>query len=262
LFEQLDPAGTAINGATNYWTQFGSILWGLEDYRALIRLVRKSKTFPNVNQQAILVYEMAANAGLGRIDDLIPLVDGLLFERPDLWGWLNWIFAVLQQQGYEDDAILIGERMLEHLKNRPEEEKRTISYRIKLANTYYRLQEYDQARQIWLPLHAEYPIPVSNRELWYGAYLGTIAARENDLVKVREIIQWLNELEAPELSPHEIPYALACIYALLGEPDQAVHYLRESHHKGRMLWNSLWDPDLVPLRKYHPYREFMGLNRN
>lgn len=261
LFDQLDPNDPAVGDAVYYWGQMGDILWIWEDFRGLLKLVRKAKRYSTHTPLALLDEEMAAYAGLGRIDDLLPLVERQMHERPAQWFQLDFIISTLRHQGFEDEALLVAERMLQFHEQRPVEDKNSDGYRSRLANIYYRLHRYDEARQIWSQLHSDHPIPETNSQLWYGVYLGTIAARENNRERAEVTIDWLKELEAPELYPFSTPYALACVHSLLGENEQAVHYLRESYYAGRILYQTTWDTDLIPLRSYKPYRELMGFDQ-
>jgi tetratricopeptide (TPR) repeat protein len=186
------------------------------------RLARKY--YPD--RHAPLGLEIRALAATGKIGEVSRLIEESRRLPPESGADLrSYLFAAgreLRIHGYRKESLEFMERAIQWLKDRPDSERKAVTYRSNMANCLYWAERWEEAKADYEALAKEFP-----ENLGYRSSLGISAARMGNREEAQRISDELGKVEQPYLYGL-IPYYQARIAALLGEKDKAVKLLQES----------------------------------
>jgi len=197
-----------------------------------------------------LAAEARALAGLGRLDEVNRVIEESL-AIPSVLESPGYVMAQtvseLLAHGHTAAARALAQRAVAWHERRSPEVRRTEDARVELARALYLAERWDDAQAAYSALLADRPDSV-----YYRAAVGLAAARRGDAIRARAISNELANLPSTQWG---FPAAWrARIAALLGEPAEAVAFLRDAIASGMPITVILHsDPDLAPLLQYEPY---------
>jgi tetratricopeptide (TPR) repeat protein len=258
----LDPEGIWIKEWPYYWSIMTEAYHMLGRFRAELKQARRGRRqFPEVI--FLLDSESRALAALGKIEEIIRLVDQSLNMKPD-WnyrsGWLivsdpGWLMIHAGQElrvhGFKKESLRLFDRAVQWIQARPDEEKAKTDCREAMAYAYYGDEKWPESRILYEGLLKGDP-----ENLYYLRMCGVLAARRGEREEALRIAKQLEEIKKPYLWGFPT-YHRACIASLLGEKETAVRLLREAISQGTVYWRLYEDMDLDPLRDYPPFKELI-----
>jgi tRNA A-37 threonylcarbamoyl transferase component Bud32/tetratricopeptide (TPR) repeat protein len=248
IYSDLDPQRGDMRGWYRYWRDLARAHHRVGDYRAELRVGRRTRElFPG--EPGALRAEIRALAALGRTRQLDALLERHLDGKPAAPALLRLAGLELLAHGY----TAAGEALLRRSLDRPlAGPSGDATARLFLAQGRSLMGELDDAERLLRPLANELPGSVDVQ----GA-LGTLAARRDHAAEAAAISNWLASLERPYLHGRNT-YWRARIAALLGDRDEAVQLLRQAIEEGLDGLDLIHlEPDLAPLAEYAPFREFI-----
>jgi DNA-binding SARP family transcriptional activator/TolB-like protein len=251
----LGPERGELRGWRPYWRELTVAHHMLGSHRQELRDARRAREqYPDY--ASVALFEARALAALGRVEEL----DRRIAERmtsahgntPSAGALMSAAAAELRAHGHREPAAELNRRALTWYEQRPEEEQKSAAHRLALGRALYAAERWIEAEALYRRLAEEQPA-----EIDVQGYLGTLAARRGDRVEAERIAGWLQEVRQPYLLGNNT-YWRACIAALLGEHEQAVHLLRDAIGQGVPFSLDFHvDIDLDPLRGYPSFRELM-----
>jgi len=250
-----DPGRRGPRDFVQFWDTDTQALHMLGEHRREVRDAREGRSrFPDGIQP--LWYEIRALAALGRIEELNRLLDESLHLRwvPGLTPGLIMVQAAeeFEVHGFPEEADEVLSRFPRWYDSLDPEQRMRPDVRVQLGRAHYLAGRLDAARAVFSEIRSaapENPIPLR--------YLGTIAARAGDRETALARSRELADLDGDYLFGQQT-LGRAAIAARLGENQEALALLRRSVSEGVMFGTRLHaDPDLVLLRDYGPYQEFM-----
>jgi TolB-like protein/tetratricopeptide (TPR) repeat protein len=122
-----------------------------------------------------------------------------------------------------------------------------------MSKAYYMANKFDKSANI-----AQHALANNNTDWEMLSRLGCSFTRMGLLSKAHEIISRIESIKTPFVRG-ENSYALAEIYAALGEKEKAVEYMKKAFKEGRAIPFGLYeeDADFIPLHGYTSYEEFI-----
>lgn len=226
----------------------------LGEHQEELKVLRRAREiFPD----AVLLRdeEIAAYAGLGRVDEVQRVLDECMSMSDEIWiqcAVLGQAVLELRAHGQQQEASKLMGRALTLYQDLQDEAEPSEYDRYATADMLYSVGLYDEAQDLFEKLSADHP-----DEMDYQGYLGCLAARRGEREEALRVSEEMGRLDRPFMFGSNT-YWRACIASLLGERERAVEFLREAIAQGDrygMLQHS--DPDLDPLRDYPPFQEFM-----
>ncbi len=250
-----DPTRDAIRQWTPYWnvvTQAHHMLGNHE--RELEEAQRGRRQIPD--RLETVWYEVRARAAMGTFTELNRLLEESLRMRwsptinPGLV--MYWASAELLTHGHSDLAETVFRRLEAWLGSLEEQLSDRRDFRTLAAQLAYARGEYDAAREVFQELLSREPgDPLCLR------YLGAIAARLGNRTEAVEYYEALGAMDRPYLFGGNTR-GQAVIAALLGNHEEAVSLLQRSVAEGLTFGTHLLsDPDLLSLKDYPPFQEFL-----
>ena len=122
-----------------------------------------------------------------------------------------------------------------------------------VSKAYYMANKFEKSANI-----AQEALGNNNTDWEMLSRLGCSYARMGSSPKAREIISRIESIKTSYVRG-ENSYALAEIYAALGEKEKAVEYMKKAFNEGRAIPFGLYeeDADFIPLHGYTSYEEFI-----
>jgi tetratricopeptide (TPR) repeat protein len=251
LLDALDPDTPMLERVAAYWIYLTLALHTLEDHdRELIEARRGRARHPE--RGLMLALEIRAQAALGNVQEVTDLVEEAILKGAVPPEVFRIAARQLRVHGHLDASLAIGERGLAYLRNHPAQDTSSRSYRFNHLRALYLLERWDEARVIAEELAREWPLNVD-----YLGFEGTLAARMGERAEALRISEELASLDRPYLLGSNTLWR-ARVSAVLGEQEQAVSLLRQSHDEG--MWLSIpfrENMDLESLRGYPPFEELI-----
>lgn len=227
----------------------------LGDHRRELRDARRGRE-QHPDRLPAFRYEARALAALGRVDEVRMLLDELLGLQPSAsWGH-GFEAAVagleLRAHGHANAAREALHLALERLRVHSPDESARVNHRYNVGQTLYWLEQWEEARDVFLQLDAENPNSVD-----YTGYIGVVAARLGNIDDASRISDELAALDRPFLWGSHTRWR-ARIAAVLGDSAQAVELLRRAFNEGSMYDLELHrNVDFESLRNYAPFQELI-----
>jgi DNA-binding SARP family transcriptional activator len=250
-----DPSRRGPRDLVQFWDTDTQARHILGEHRRELREAREGRSrFPDDIRP--LWYEIRALAALGRLEDLNRLLDESLHLRwvPGLNPGLILVQAAeeLRVHGFPEEADAVLSRFPSWYDSLDPEQRMRPEVRVPLGRAHYLAGRLDSARGVFSEIRSAAPgNPLPLR------YLGTIAARDGDRETALARSRELADLDGDYLFGQQT-LGRAAIAARLGEKQEALALLRRSVSEGVMFGARLHaDPDLMVLRDYPPYQEFM-----
>jgi len=199
--------------------------------------------------------EARALAALGKTNEVKKVIEECLREE-STGGTPGDVMLEAAKELYahrdKDASREVFARAIEWYRSRPEDEKKTESYQLSLANALYPARQWEETGKIFEALAADHPDNID-----YQGYLGALAARRGDRSQAMKISEELAKIDRRFLFGNHT-YWRVCIAALLGEKERAVALLEESFSQGRRYDVDLHrDIDLESLWDYPPFMEIL-----
>lgn len=242
-FAMIDPNSTAMQQPA-YW--YNQKCWPhiiLEDYQGLLENIYTAREV--LGQPNVWDYrETHALAALGRLDEILPIIQARHDAGAD--GWSQFIWAAVQQKKLKhySDFNELTNWYEGYLESRPEEEKATRPHRYHLTLLLIMTDRFEEAYPIAKALNTEVP-------LLYNSTLGIVAARIGDREEAQYQLKRIEERYDEKYQKDAIYRSQANILAHLGEHDEAIRLLgeavklrsiwREIYTSGAFLHEPLWD---------------------
>ena len=203
-----------------------------------------------------MAYEGRALAALGRVDDLMSLVDEIVVasEQPGLTP-PDALLALAQEaraHGHREASLAIAARGLAWLDAQPHALRTSVAGRVRRGDFLYLHGDWEQARTTFAALAAD-----SMDVVEALGYQGTTAAHLGDGDRARAFAERLAALPSARSSPDATAWR-ARIAAVLGQRDEAVRLLRQAFTEG--LGYGIWlhcDPDFESLHGFTPFDEVL-----
>lgn len=122
-----------------------------------------------------------------------------------------------------------------------------------LASAYYFSEQYDKA----LPFYRDF-LNQSHSNPFFLRRTACCYAKLGQEQNALNIIKQLREMETPQ-AYGQIKYTIALIYAMLGEKEKSVEYLKLADREGMPFLPPYFDGEfeLISLQGYPPYEEFV-----
>jgi DNA-binding SARP family transcriptional activator/tetratricopeptide (TPR) repeat protein len=250
-----DPTRTAVRQWTPYWRVVTTAYHMLGDHEKELEVARRGRRLIP-DRLETLMYEVRALAALGRISEVMQLLDeSLRIRSSPQWnpGLVMYRAATeLHTHHFLEAADTALTRLRAWLDDLDAETAGRRDLRLLGARALYLEDRLEPAREAFLDLVAEEPgDPTCLRNL------GAIAARIGDRRAAMEYDRALASLDRPYLFG-EHTFGRAVIAAILGEEEQALSLLQTSLSQGVYFGPGLLaDPDLALLGDYPPFVEFI-----
>jgi tetratricopeptide (TPR) repeat protein len=248
---RISPTSPARQKWYFYWTMLAASYHMLGNHRDELAVAREGRElFPH--SWVVRIAEVRALAALGRTEGILAVVE----DSESLPYTLDYTPAYLMrfaglelsESGNEEEASMFFERALQWYRSQSEADQETLKFSI--AWTLYRLQRWEEAREILEVLPPQSP----SRTVEVSGLLGRLAARRGDREAALEYQASLGDLSYFGNNRYE----QAAIAALLGEKETAVSLLRRSFQEGRAFGLTLHtDMDFFSLRDFGPFREWL-----
>jgi tetratricopeptide (TPR) repeat protein len=248
---QLDPERGELRGWFFYWRDLASAHHRLGEHREELRVARRARElFPDEGSAVLL--EVRALAALRRHRELNRLLaEAVHADRNSV--------VLLRAAGQEllaHGASAAGETQLRaamdlHRSQRADDPRLPFF----VANSHRLVGELDEAERLLGELTVAQPEVL---RMNVQGMLGGLAARRGDAGEAARISSWLAELDNPYLRGGNT-YFRARIASLLGEREEALRLLQQSHREGLLdFWLVIHtEPDFAFLRDYPPFQEFV-----
>jgi tetratricopeptide (TPR) repeat protein len=268
ILQTFDMTREWAQGWANYWNVVTAAHHLLGNHDRELELAGQGYQL-NPDRMLMLAWEVRALAGLGRWEEIKPLLARTGSIRgPDRMtaGTVMLIGAQeLQRHGYYDEAMACLNEALNWIASRALEDPGSAGLQAFRAQVLYQKGTLEQRggsegatatlRQAQLEFAAlarDAPENLSSL-----GHRGVIHARLGKAAEARELSDSLRALERPYLWGQNT-YWRARIAALLGERDEAVRLLWQSVGEGVSFGMSMHaDPDLEPLLDFPPFQEFI-----
>jgi TolB-like protein len=179
--------------------------------------------------------EIRALAALGRAEELTSRLTAMRAVDPS-----NSSFYVAARElwwhGYAKLAAEIGRVAVQWYREALQRSPSRAA-RIRLAQSLFELEQWDEARRLFMELDADFTQNAVTTDNWRGydvlpvGYLGIDAARRGDTTVAEAMIQRLESFSRPYLLGANIGWQ-ARIAARLGQCDRTVSFLQEALRKG------------------------------
>ena len=207
------------------------------------------------DQMALRGYEVRGLAALGRIEDLRQVVKESLELQPGGFsaGDVMWVAALeLRTHNHPAEAQELTEEALEWGQSRTPQEAASSQIRWMMAELYYLLGRWEEARKVYLELADQEP-----EELDSLGRLGAIAVHTGHTEEADSRFHELLALDRPFLFGRHLMNA-AHIAAVRGEQVRAVELIRDAVAQG-YAWEIYIhsEPDFEPLHDYPPFQELL-----
>jgi tRNA A-37 threonylcarbamoyl transferase component Bud32/TolB-like protein/tetratricopeptide (TPR) repeat protein len=237
------------------WQRQTEILHLLGQHERELQVARAARdTLPG--QLFGMMYEGRALAALGRVDDLMSLVDEVLdaAPQPGLTPGDALSELALESRAHRqpDTSLRIAERALAWLDEQPEALKASAAGRGLRGRLLYEHGDWERASAAFAALAAD-----SIDIVTAIGFQGTSAAHLGEVGRAQAFALQLAAL--PHARSHGAPAVWrAKIAAALGRRDEAVSLLHQAFREG--LAYGIWlhcDPDFLSLHGYGPFDELM-----
>jgi tetratricopeptide (TPR) repeat protein len=252
---KFDPYSPAVRGWFGYWVTVTSAHHMLGDHTAELREARRGRRqYPNLG--AMLSLEVRALGALGRVDELLNLVEeGITLPVQAGWSPASMMLEAareLSAHGQSATAMRIYDRVVRSYDTWFAPERTTERGRHSLGSALAYAGRLRESRSIFEALSSEFPDNVV-----YPGNLGVLAARLGERDDALRISEQLAETEQPYLRGANTAWR-ARIAAVLGERERAVSLLSAAFGEGTTFGTWLHtDPDLESLRDYRPFQALM-----
>jgi tetratricopeptide (TPR) repeat protein len=247
FFRMRDSAQTNLE---RWYDHSGRALHSLGRYEELLSHAREARqqgpTWPSA-----LFWEARALAALGRLEELEDvLASAHLSDSPTAPG--NALLEAGIQFWARGDTIAARElwqRTIDWVLAQGLEGEGALDRRILIANAYYHLGLYDQARE-----HLAILASASPENAGWAGMLARIAARQGDEDGAQAVAEELLTENRTWLKG-AYTYEAAKIYAVLGHRERALALIRQAMNSGSRPW---WDLKMSPrdfdsLRGHQPF---------
>jgi hypothetical protein len=147
----------------------------------------------------------------------------------------------------------VAQRLLSHLRNRPDGVASSPGHTLRLLQVHYTLEQWDAALALAQELVATAP---EGRDVL--GWLGVVYARTGRPAEARSVLDHLGNLGVP-YDWGRTPAWQARIQAVLGERERAMELLQQADENGWCFYriSRHIDMDFESLRGYPPFEEFM-----
>ena len=268
ILQTFDMTREWAQGWANYWNVVTAAHHLLGNHDRELELASQGYRL-NPDRMLMLAWEVRALAGLGRWEEIRPLLARAGSIRgPDRMttGTVMLMGAhELRRHGYDDEALACLDEALNWVSSRALENPGSEGLRAFRAQVLYhkgtleKKRESEEAaaalRQARLEFEALAEAAPEN--LSSLGHLGAVLAHLGNAAEARELSDSLRALDRPYLWGQHTLWR-ARIAALLGERDEAVRLLWQSVGEGTSFGMSMHaDPDLEPLLGYPPFEEFI-----
>lgn len=256
LLSLWDPDRLVVREWTPYWGTLTEAYHVLGRHEQELKAAREARRHVPGRLET-LSCEARALAALGRLEEL----DRVLAEAPghssrrpsvNVGSVLMGAAEELRAHGYADAARSTAARVRGWIESLPPEVRESDAVRRLGAQAWYFQGELELARGVFEDLGADHPTSVQDLR-----YLGTIAARTDDMALAHTYADSLSRLEGRYLFGRPT-LARAAIAAAAGDRKGALDLLRMAVAEGRPFGAALHaDPDLSALRDYPPFQTFL-----
>lgn len=238
--------------ANSYLGRYGDALEAVREVQGL---------FPEIaSLLAVRSLEIGVLAGLGRLEEIVAILDDVEGMEPDVGltrlspgQVFRHAAAALARAGYPEEARETAERAVGWYRTRDAE-----GYKSSIGLALLQAGRPEEALELFQQL-----VEQDSEVVSYRGYRGIALAQTGDTAGAEAEMSWLTEVV--ELRPRGFPtYLRAAILGHLGRKDEAARLLRQAIQEGRFYWYQqtgllLWtDPIFEPLWGYEPFERVVG----
>ncbi len=253
ILTSVDPQQGFLRNYPAYWSWLSTPLHMLGEYDRELDAARRGRQQFSDRHPPLWI-EMRALAAMGRVDEIVRVVDESAALRPEVNNSIGEFFRraawELRAHGYAKEADEMLERAIAWFGALPPDEAGHPTHRLYFAMALYGAERWAEAGELFSGLRVEQLDNVAHL-----GHLGVIAARQNDPEEASRISEQLAAIDRPYIRGQHTRWR-ACIAAGLGDRDEAVALLRTAFGQG--VAYELWihtDPALESLRDYPPFQE-------
>ena len=260
VLEPVDPERGFMRGFPYYYLMLAAAHHSLGDHEHELELAsRGNEQYPDLRS---LVYEVRALAALGRVEQLLEMLDqsfNIMAVSPSGWTPDHIMIAAaseLRAHGFDAGVGPALDRAIAWHEELPPDQAATADHRFGYALSLYESERWDEADALFKELSAEFPTSVT-----YRGYVGVTAARRGDVEAANEIDAQLLTIDGPYLQGFNT-YWRSRIAAVLGDRERAVSLLREALAAGQRQFGAsqYWIHavmDFESLVDYAPFQELV-----
>ena len=260
VLEPVDPERGFMRGFPYYYLMLAAAHHSLGDHEHELELAsRGNEQYPDLRS---LVYEVRALAALGRVEQLLDILDqsfNIMAVSPSGWTPDHIMIAAaseLRAHGFDAGVGPALDRAIAWHEELPPDQAAATDHRFGYALSLYESKRWDEADALFKELSAEFPTSVT-----YRGYVGVTAARRGDVEAANEIDAQLLTIDGPYLQGFNT-YWRSRIAAVLGDRERAVSLLREALAAGQRQFGAsqYWIHavmDFESLVDYPPFQELV-----
>ncbi len=251
--QRLNPEQASVREWPYLWTSLSEAEHLLGNLREELRVATRGRE-QHPARLSILDNEVRARAALGRVEEVMSLLDGS-DSLPDEAGFGRWdlmIAAALEfrAHGHDEAFRATVQRTLGWLDSRSAEEKARPERLFQLARTLYYAERWEEAMGLLRGLSADSPFAIAR---W--GWVGVTDARLGNATGAQRMNSLLAAIGQAQLYGEALAWR-ARIAAVSGRPAEATELLAQAIREG-LRWG-VWvhrDIDLESLREYEPFQE-------
>ena len=255
----LNPGRGAMRGWYPYWIYVCEAHHMLGNYEQELDAIHEAHSyFPDRFRVPQLSYEARALASLGRVDDVLQVLDQLI-AAPDvnenLWNLMLPVEMLIAFE-HTDAAKQALHRVIRWFQDQPPEDAATQDHRYRYGIALFNADSVIDAREVFDVLVEDHPNNADDR-----GFRGFIAASQGDTGQAHADLDWLANLHNTLTSAHDRAYNIvlrAWIHGALGNPELAVQHFRQAYASGypHRFWH--WSTtESAPLRGYPAFEELI-----
>jgi tRNA A-37 threonylcarbamoyl transferase component Bud32/tetratricopeptide (TPR) repeat protein len=247
----LDPDDMFVKDWLGYWNNLSLAYHLLGQHEQELKEARRSRQlFPE--RMRTIWYEVRAWTASGNIDEIDFAIEKSFSLPPQSMSPGSLMYRagrMLRAYGFREAAVYLLNRARDWYNNQPPDEKKTRSFRSRMASILYYLESWEESLEVYRELYEERPDSIS-----YLGYLGFLAARLGDRTEAQRISEELKNIDRPYLFGSNTVLR-AGIAALLGEKEQAMELIRDSLAQGQDYSILYWSMEFEGLEDYPPFIE-------
>jgi serine/threonine protein kinase/tetratricopeptide (TPR) repeat protein len=257
----MDPTRGPMSRWAHYWHHYASAYHLLADYQSELEIARRSLREFGGSRQQVVPLEIPPRAARGHFAELRDAIHRVTLSGGATPGRARTFAAAeLRAHGYADSAsVFVAEAVRWYESRSPAEQQRL---REEMALAYYKAGRYGESRLLYEMMLSEAAepedTPARRSLIALRGRLGTIAARQGNVMEAEQIDTWLASIDWPYMRGHPSVWR-ARIAATLGAHHRAVSLLNHALYVEDAYFGP-WvhrDPDFVDMQHLPSFQEVL-----